>query len=46
MAAEHVIGIGGDGGIGGGPRIVLERLRRDAHAPEVPVKGVRPLAGG
>jgi hypothetical protein len=25
---------------------VLERLRRDAHAPEVPVKGVRPLAGG
>ena len=24
--------MGGDGGISGGPRIALERLRRDAHA--------------
>ena len=31
VAAEHVIGIGSDGGVGRGPGITLERLSRDAH---------------
>ena len=34
VAAEHVIGIRGDGGVGRGPGITLERLGRDAH-PEI-----------
>ena len=34
VAAEHVIGIRSDGGVGRGPGIALERLGRNAH-PEV-----------